>query len=159
MKSYADKLIPVIRAIDANTTILIGTQGWSSLGISDGRTSQDIINNPVNFPNIMYTFHFYAASHKTQYYNELDKASNVLPIFVSEFGTQTFSGDGANDFTMSDLYMQLMNTKKISWTNWNYSDDFRSGAIWKTGTCSSGLWTDDRLKPAGIWVKDKIKNR
>ncbi|RDI43403.1 glycoside hydrolase family 5 protein [Aquicella lusitana] len=158
IKSYADKLIPVIRSIDPDTVILVGTAGWSSLGISDGRSSQDIINQPVTFPNIMYTFHFYAASHREVYLNELDKASNVLPIFVTEFGTQTYSGDGTNDFVMSDKYIQLMSQKKISWTNWNYSDDFRSGAIWKTGTCSGGPWTDTNLKPAGIWIKDKIKN-
>ncbi|TAK72336.1 MAG: endoglucanase [Gammaproteobacteria bacterium] len=149
--------MPIIRAIDPKTVIIVGTVGWSSLGVSDGRTSQDIINQPLNYPNIMYTFHFYAASHRDEYLNELDKASNVLPIFVTEFGTQTYTGDGANDFQMSDKYMQLMNSKKISWTNWNYSDDFRSGAIWKTGTCSQGPWTDANLKQAGIWVKDKIK--
>lgn len=158
IKNYADELIPVIRAIDPKTTILVGTPGWSSLGISDGRNSQDIINNPVNFPNIMYTFHFYAASHKDVYINELDKASDVLPIFVSEWGTQTFTGDGGNDFVMSARYTKLMQDKKISWTNWNYSDDFRSGAVWQVGTCSEGPWTDARLKPAGLWIKDQIKN-
>ncbi|WP_298622646.1 hypothetical protein [uncultured Legionella sp.] len=54
-----------------------------------------------------------------------------MPIFVTEFGTQTLSGDGANDFAL------LMKEKKIGWTNWNYSDDFRSGAIWNTNKCSS----------------------
>lgn len=157
IKSYADQLIPVIRAIDPKTPILIGTRAWSSLGVSDGSTSQEIINNPVNFPNIMYTFHFYAASHKDEYYNELDRASNVLPIFVTEFGTQTYTGDGNNDFVMSDKYLALMAAKKIGWTNWNYSDDFRSGAVWKTGTCSNGPWTDANLKPAGVYVKAKIK--
>lgn len=157
IKSYADKLIPVIRAIDPKTVILVGTPAWSSLGVSDGRTSQDIINAPLTFSNIMYTFHFYAASHKTEYYNELDKASNVLPIFVTEFGTQTYTGDGGNDFVMSDKYLQLLATKKISWTNWNYSDDPRSGAVWKTGTCSGGPWIDSNLKPAGVYIKAKIK--
>ncbi|KTD20798.1 chitinase [Legionella lansingensis] len=156
IKSYADALIPVIRAVDPKTVIIVGTPGWSSLGVSDGRTSQDIINAPVNFSNIMYAFHFYAASHKDTYYAELDRASDVLPIFVTEFGTQTYSGDGANDFVMSDRYMQLMATKKISWSNWNYSDDFRSGAIWKTGTCPGGAWTDSNLKPAGVYIKAKI---
>ena len=106
----------------------------------------------------MYTFHFYAASHKDDYLSGLDKASIVLPIFVTEFGTQTYSGDGGNDFVMSDKYMQLMATKKIGWTNWNYSDDFRSGAIWTTNTCSQNVWTDDHLKPAGTYIKNKIIN-
>lgn len=158
IKTYAEALIPVIRAIDNKTVILIGTAGWSSLGVSDGRSSQDIINAPVNFPNIMYTFHFYAASHKDNYLNEVDKASDVLPIFVTEFGTQTYSGDGANDFVMTDKYLQLFARKKIGWTNWNFSDDSLSGAVWVNGTCSNGPWTDSRLKPAGVYIKANIKS-
>lgn len=52
--------------------------------------------------------------------------------------------------------MQLMENKKISWVNWNYSDDFRTGAIWKEHTCSQNVWTEDHLKPAGIYIKNKL---
>ncbi|ASZ12701.1 cellulase family glycosylhydrolase [Chitinophaga pendula] len=158
IKTYADQLIPVIRAIDNDAVILIGTHAWASMGISDGRSAQDIVSNPVNFPNIMYTFHFYAASHGTQYLNELDWASDRLPVFVTEFGTQTASGDGTNNFTMSQRYIDLMQRKKISWTNWNFSDDFRSGAVWTTGTCANGPWTTARLKPAGTWIRERMLN-
>lgn len=156
IKTYADQLIPVIRAIDADAPILVGTHAWASLGISDGRSAQDIVSNPLSFSNIMYTFHFYAASHGQEYLDELDWASDRLPIFVTEFGTQTASGDGSNNFTMSQRYIDLMRQKKISWTNWNYSDDSRSGAVWLSGTCSGGPWTVARLKPAGVWVRERI---
>jgi endoglucanase len=158
IKSYANQIIPVIRAIDAKAPILIGTRGWSSLGVSDGSSYQEIVNSPVTFANIMYTFHFYAASHGNDYLSALDNASNVLPIFVTEFGTQTFTGDGANDFVMSDKYMQRMAAKQIGWTNWNYSDDALSGAIWTPGTCANNVWTDNRLKSAGVYIKNKISN-
>ena len=156
IKTYADQIIPVIRTIDNNAPIFIGTHGWASLGISDGRTAQDIVSNPVNFSNIMYTFHFYAASHGDRYLQELDWASDRLPIFVTEFGSQTASGDGTNNFTMTQRYIDLMRTKKIGWTNWNYSDDFRSGAVWKAGTCGAGPWTVTQLKPAGVWVRERM---
>ncbi|EZH74616.1 hypothetical protein ATO12_12685 [Aquimarina atlantica] len=158
IKNYAEAIIPVIRAIDADAPILIGTHAWASLGISMGKSAKDIVDNPLTFPNIMYTFHFYAASHKDAYYNELDWASDRLPIFVTEFGSQNYSGEGPNDFVMTQKYLDLLRRKKISWTNWNYSDDFRSGAVWKTGTCASGKWTDANLKEAGKWIKDKILN-
>ncbi|KTC94680.1 glycoside hydrolase family 5 protein [Legionella erythra] len=157
IRSYANEIIPVIRAIDAKAPILVGTRAWSSLGVSEGGSYQEIVNNPVQFPNIMYVFHFYAASHRDNYLAALDNASQVLPIFVTEFGTQTFSGDGDNDFDMADRYMALMTAKKIGWTNWNYSDDFRSGAIWKTNTCASGAWVDSNLKPAGLYIKEQIQ--
>jgi len=106
----------------------------------------------------MYTFHFYANSHRDAYLSTLDQASNQLPVFVTEFGSQEFTGDGPNDFAMTQQFIDLMRQKKISWTSWNYSDDFRSGASWKSGTCSNGIWIAENLKPAGSWVRDKIKN-
>jgi endoglucanase len=159
IKSYAEQLIPVIRDEDPATPILIGTHGWGSLGISDGRNETDIINNPVQATNIMYTFHFYAASHGQTYLDALNRASNRIPIFVTEFGTQEASGDGPNNFTRTQQYLDLMAAKKISWVNWNFSDDERSGAVFKTGTCNNnGPWTGTTsLKPAGVWIRDRIR--
>ncbi len=114
------------------------------------------MNSPLNFPNILYTFHFYAKSHGASYLSHLDWASDRLPIFVTEFGTQEASGDGPNDFNMSQQYINLMRTKKISWANWNYSDDFRTGAVWTTGTCGGSNWTTSRLKEAGAWIRNNI---
>ncbi|GAA2802593.1 hypothetical protein GCM10020219_087450 [Nonomuraea dietziae] len=56
---------------------------------------------------------------------------------------------GPNNFTRSQQYIDLMAQKKISWVNWNYSDDFRSGAVFTTGTCPNGPFAGtSRLKPA-----------
>ncbi|MFC5820643.1 cellulase family glycosylhydrolase [Nonomuraea harbinensis] len=158
IRDYAHQLIPVIRQHDADAPILVGTRGWSSLGVSAGGNETEIINNPVNAANIMYTFHFYAASHDSLYLNTLSRAADRLPIFVTEFGTQTASGDGANDFARSQQYLDLMAQKKISWVNWNFSDDFRTGAVFTTGTCPSGSFAGtSRLKEAGVWVRDRIR--
>lgn len=156
IKSYADQVIPVIRAIDNDAPIIVGTRAWSSLGLSEGSSAQEILNNPLTFSNILYTFHFYAKDHRDSYLSHLDWASDRLPIFVTEFGTQEASGDGANDLTMSQRYMDLMRTKKISWANWNFSDDFRSGAVWTTGTCSGTNWTTSRLKEAGTFIRNNM---
>jgi aryl-phospho-beta-D-glucosidase BglC (GH1 family) len=157
VKTYAESLIPTIRANDPDTPILVGTRAWSSLGVSDGASETEVINNPVNASNIMYTFHFYAASHGSSYLNTLSRAADRIPMFVTEFGTQTSSGDGGNNFGMAQQYIDLMASKKISWTNWNYSDDFRSGAVFTTGTCPNGSFSGtSRLKPAGVWVRDRI---
>lgn len=157
IKTYADQMIPHIRAIDSDAVILVGTHGWSTFGQSGDGSLQDVLNNPLQFPNVMYTFHFYAKDHRTSYLNQLNTASNSLPVFVTEFGTQEASGDGPNDFAMAQQFIDLMRTKKISWTNWNYSDDNRSGAVWTSGTCSNGPWTTARLKPAGAWIRERMK--
>lgn len=91
------------------------------------------------------------------YLDAVDTASNAIPVFVSEFGMQTYDGDGANDFAMTDRYLDLFKRKKISWVNWSFSSDFRSGAIWKEGTCPNGPWTDANLKPSGVYIKAKVK--
>lgn len=156
IKNYADQVIPVIRAIDNDAPIIVGTRAWSSLGLSEGSTAQEILNNPLTFSNILYTFHFYAKDHRDSYLSHLDWASDRLPIFVTEFGTQEASGDGANDLAMSQRYMDLMRTKKISWANWNFSDDARSGAVWTSGTCSGTNWTTSRLKEAGLFIRNNM---
>ncbi|UVS78180.1 cellulase family glycosylhydrolase [Actinokineospora sp. UTMC 2448] len=158
IKSYAEQLIPVIRAVDPETPILVGTRAWSSLGVSEGATETEVVNNPVNASNIMYTFHFYAASHRDEYLNALSRAADRIPMFVTEFGTQDYAGEGPNDFAMAQRYLDLMARKQISWTNWNYSDDHRSGAVFTEGTCPSGPYTGTtRLKEAGKWVRDRVR--
>ena len=158
IKSYAEQLIPVIRAVDPETPILVGTRAWSSLGVSDGASETEVINNPVNASNIMYTFHFYARSHRDEYLNALSRAADRIPMFITEFGTQEYTGDGPNDFAMAQRYLDLAASKQISWTNWNFSDDFRTGAVFTEGTCPGGPYAGtSRLKPAGTWVRDRIR--
>lgn len=159
IKSYAEELIPVIRSVDPSTPILVGTRAWSSFGVSEGADESEVVNAPVAASNIMYTFHFYADSHRDEYLNTLSRAADRLPVFVTEFGTQNYAGEGADDFAMSQRYIDLMASKQISWVNWNFSDDSRSGAVFRSGTCASdGPWTGTAsLKPAGVWVRDRIR--
>ncbi|MEE1752071.1 cellulase family glycosylhydrolase [Streptomyces sp. SP18CS02] len=160
VKSYAEELIPVIRAKDPDTPVLVGTRAWSSFGVSEGADETEVVANPVNAANIMYTFHFYAASHRDEYLNTLSRAADRLPVFVTEFGTQDHAGEGADDFAMAQRYLDLMASKKISWVNWNFSDDNRSGAVFKSGTCAAGgPWAGTgSLKPAGVWVRERIRS-
>ena len=156
IKSYADQLIPVIRAQDPDGIVLVGTEDWSSLGASgDGEGVSRILANPVRFDNVMYTFHFYAASHDDWYLDTLSDGIANLPMFVTEFGTQEYTGDGPNDFTRAQQYLDLLARHKVSWVNWNYSDDERSGAVFTEGACDSGSYAG--LKPAGAWVRDRIR--
>jgi endoglucanase len=158
IRRYHEAIIPVIRNRDPDAVILLGTRGWSSLGISDGANEQEIIDNPVNATNVMYTFHFYAASHRDDYLNALRRASAQLPMFVTEFGTQTYTGGGNNDFAQTQRFIDLMKSRKIGWTNWNFSDDPRSGAAFKQGTCPAGPFAGtSALKQAGRWIRAQIR--
>jgi endoglucanase len=156
--SYAEELIPTIRAIDPETPVIVGTRGYSSLGISEGADETEVVQRPVRADNVLYSFHFYAASHGDTYLSALARASQAVPMFVTEFGTQTFTGDGPDDFAMSARYLALMRERSISWTNWNFSDDERSGAVFWPGTCPGGPFAGTaRLKPAGEWIREQLR--
>ncbi|WP_435744264.1 cellulase family glycosylhydrolase [Microbacterium sp. PMB16] len=158
IKTYAEKIIPVIRAIDPDAVILVGTPDWSSFGVSGDNGPAPIIANPVNATNIMYVFHFYATSHRDEYLTALDETSDVLPTFVTEWGAEEYTGGGALDLVMAKRYLDLMEEKDISWVKWNFSDDPLSGAAFKVGTCdTNGPWTGSTLKPVGTWVINHVR--
>jgi endoglucanase len=157
IKAYAEQIIPVIRNRAPDSVIIVGTPAWSSLGVSGDKGPQEIYQSPLEGKNLMYTFHFYAADHGAEYRKALDQASDKLPVFVTEWGSQEASGDGPNDFKSAQAYLDLMAKKKISWINWNYSDDHRSGAVFRPGTCPKGPWTGDSLKEAGKWVQERMR--
>ena len=108
--------------------IIVGTRGWSSLGVSNGSSSAEIVANPIAFSNIMYTFHFYAASHTDNYRNEVRNAASKLPIFVTEWGTTSATGGGNVDIASSTAWLDLLDSLKISYVNWTYSDANESSA-------------------------------
>ena len=160
LKSYHQQIIPVIRKRDRDAVILLGTRAWSSFGVAAGADETEIVRNPVAAKNIMYTFHFYAASHGTEYLEVLSRAAKRIPVFVTEFGTQQAHGDGPNDFVLSNAYLALMKREKISWANWNYSDDHRSGAVFVPGTCPKGKFAGGgKLKEAGAWIRTQMRSK
>lgn len=136
IRDYHEKIIPVVRAADPDSVILLGTRQWSSLGIAAGGNENEVIKNPVRAKNVMYTFHFYAASHGWDYLKGFARAAKRLPLFVTEFGTQEFTGIGA-DFAMGQRYLDVMAREKISWVNWEPDD--RSGGLPQGGLCSAGV--------------------
>ncbi|WP_047893778.1 glycoside hydrolase family 5 protein, partial [Micromonospora sp. RV43] len=158
IRNYAEQVIPVIRANDPDAVVIVGTRGWSSLGVSEGGNSDEIVNNPVRAQNIMYTFHFYAASHKDNYRNEVQRAASRLPLFVTEFGTVTYTGDGAVDTASSNAWLDLLDRLKISYANWTLSDAPEGSAVLRPGTCASGSFGGTSvLTESGAFMRERIR--
>ncbi|MGW5671951.1 cellulase family glycosylhydrolase [Micromonospora sp. NPDC003776] len=158
IKNYAEQVIPVIRANDPDGVVIVGTRGWSSLGVSEGGNSDEIVNNPVRADNIMYTFHFYAASHKDSYRNEVQRAASRIPLFVTEFGTVTYTGDGAVDTASSTAWLDLLDRLKISYANWTYSDASEGSAAFRPGTCAGGTYAGTSvLTESGNFMRNRIR--
>ncbi|MFJ8747908.1 glycoside hydrolase family 5 protein [Streptomyces sp. NPDC102441] len=157
IKSYAEQVIPVVRAADPDSVVIVGTRGWSSLGVSDGSDESEIVNSPVNATNIMYAFHFYAASHKDSYRSTVSRAASRLPLFVTEFGTVSATGDGAMDQASTTAWLDLLDQLKISYANWTYSDAPEGSAALQPGTCAGGDYSSSGvLTESGALLKSRI---
>ncbi|MEJ3745917.1 cellulase family glycosylhydrolase [Actinomycetes bacterium KLBMP 9797] len=157
IKSYAEQVIPVIRGNDPDGVVIVGTRGWSSLGVSEGSNETEVINNPVNAPNVMYAFHFYAASHQGPYRDAVSRAASRIPLFVTEFGTVDYTGNGPFDQASSTTWLNLLDSLKISYANWTFSDHTESSAALLPGTCNGSNYTGAGvLKPSGQLLRSRI---
>lgn len=150
IKSYADYVIPTIRANDPDNIIICGTDTWSQGVVAAA-------NNPLSYSNIMYALHFYAGTH-TQWLR--DNANNALSkgiaIFVTEWGTSDASGSGGVYLNEAQNWINWMNTNKISWCNWSLCPKAESSAALLPGTSMNGPWADSVLSESGKWVKSKL---
>lgn len=152
IKSYAQAVISAIRQYDPDNVILVGTPNWC----------QDVdvaSQSPLTgVTNVMYTLHFYAASHGSYYRQKAQTAiNNGLPIFVSEFGTCEYTGDGAYNFTETDTWINFLEQNKISWVNWSLNDKAESASALVPNASTSGGWSESQLTESGKYVRNKIR--
>ncbi|PHU39725.1 glycosyl hydrolase family 5 [Pseudobutyrivibrio ruminis] len=150
IKSYAKEVIPVIRNVDSDAVILVGTPEWSS----DLESVQD---DPLNFKNIMYTYHFYAASHKDDARTELESALEAgLPVFISEYGLVSADGNGSVDTKEAKKWYDLIDEYKLSSCIWNLSNKDEGSAL-ISADCQSTLdWKYEDLSEEGKYFFDKL---
>jgi len=152
VKAYAEEVISVIRENDPNNIILVGSPHWD----------QDV-NLPAEDPilgyhNIMYTMHFYAATHGKELRDRTDEAlKRGLPIFVSESAGMEASGDGPLNLKAWQEYIDWMEAKKLSWITWSVSDKDETCSILKKSAKSEGKWKDEDLKESGIKVREFLR--
>jgi endoglucanase len=158
IKRYAERVIPVIRSADPDAVVLVGTRGWSSLGVSEGGNETEVINDPVDAKNVMYTFHFYAASHKDLQRQTVARAARRLPLFVSEFGTQTYTGNGPNDLDSSAAWLSLLTRLRIGYAMWSFSDGRDTNSAFQPGTCQGTEYAGTGvLSESGRFIRSRIR--
>ena len=147
VKFYASETIPSIRSYDKNAVILIGTPNWS-------QDIESAVNDPVTgYDNIMYTLHFYAATHKEDLQNKLKSAADAgLPIFVSEYGICDASGNGQIDVESANNWINLLDSYGISYVCWNLSNKDESSAIIASSCDKTSGFTYEELSQEGQWL-------
>lgn len=151
IKSYAEEVIPVIRAQKPEAVILVGTPTWS-------QEIDKAAASPLNDANVMYTLHFYAGTHKDDLRGRLETCTqNGLPVFVSEFGMCDASGNGANDFDSTTKWLDLLNKYQISFCCWNLANKDESSSVFKASSTALSDWTDEDFNESGRWIRDYFR--
>jgi endoglucanase len=165
IKPYCEDMLKIIRGYDSDVVVVCGTPSWSQR-VQDviGKEPQD--ENGNVYGNLMYTYHFYAASHndgrpidtKTSFkghdfmklFREGDPDAGIpclleaLPIFVTEWGTTDASGWTNFRPDLSDMWLEIFNggnngNQTVSWCNWSLSAE--------GGVCGALNWNDGNLIP------------
>ena len=153
VRSYARQVIPAIREFIPDAVVVVGTPEY------DQNLSAPILR-PLDFNNVLYCLHFYAASHDKGLQEELRLAVEAkLPVFVSECGISESSGDGAIDFDSAASWFSYLESHGISFAVWSLCDKTESSAIFKHGFDVTQPITDADLSVAGTWVRELIRGK
>lgn len=164
IKPYCEEMLKIIRENDHDVVCICGTPEWS-------QRPQDVIGHEPQdengnvYDNLMYSFHFYAASHNdgtpidstmgrgydfmTPFIKD-DAEKGItcilksLPIFVTEFGTTDASGWHNLRLDMTEKWLDVFDGDNeahqiVSWCNWSYSAE--------GGECAALKWNDGKMYP------------
>ena len=152
VKAYSEEVIRAIRAVEPDAVILVGCPHWD----------QDIhlaADNPIaGQKNLMYTLHFYAATHGQWLRDRADYAlGKGLPIFVSECAGMEASGDGPINPDEWAKWVDWMDWRSISWAAWSISDKDETCSMLLPKASSEGRWQEDDVKEWGHMVRAELK--
>ena len=151
VKAYSIELIKAIRAIDPDNIILVGSPHWD----------QDIhlvADDPIiGYNNIMYTLHFYAATHG-EFLRERGEYAigKGIPLFVSECAGMEATGDGPIDYKEWQNWLNWMKKNDISWVAWSIADKDESCSMIQKTASSWGDWSEADLKEWGKVIKEEL---
>ncbi len=152
VKAYSEEVIKAIRQNDPDNVILVGNPHWD----------QDIhlvADDPITgFDNLMYTVHFYAATHKKFLRERSDYAlKKEIPVFVSECAAMEASGDGPLDLDSWNEWVEWMERNMISWVCWSVSDKDESCSMLLPSASDTGNWENKDLKEWGKLTRNYLR--
>lgn len=153
IRTYAEIVIPVIRAASPDAVILVGTPKYSS----------DILApmaSPLEQENVMYTYHLYTGDTDYDFRAKLDLARVMgLPVFVSEWGISTDAATKVLDVKEGGVFIQYMRDNLLSWANWSLSNKDEDFSALKPEVRKLGGWTEADLTESGRLVFAALERR
>lgn len=153
--NYANRIIPIIRKNDPQSVIIVGTPNWCQLLETVNPASL------IDSKNILYSFHFYAATHK-DLLPMFEQQIHRIPVIVSEWGVCEANGNGNINFEVSNSYLQAMNqhtlndnTVSVSWCIFSYGDKKEAASVLEPQSCNNKKW--DNMSPTGFFIRKYFK--
>ena len=151
IKPYAETVIAAIRAIDADNLIIVGTRSWSQ---DVDEAADDPITTAIN---IAYALHFYAATHGDELREKAVYAMRKkLPLFVSEWGSVSATGDGSVDREATLKWMEFLAEHQLSHCNWSLHSKDEAASILTLDSHPDANWDESNLTEAGKLIRDII---
>ena len=151
VRDYSIQIIDTIRAHSQNV-ILVGSPHWD----------QDVhlvAQKPINDrENIMYTMHFYAATHKDTLRNRCDSAlMSGIPLFISESACCEANGSGVIDLDEWNKWINWCENNKISWVTWSISSKEETCSMLLPSASNTGNWLPTDLRKSGTLTRKRIR--
>jgi endoglucanase len=151
IKPYAERVIAAIRAHDPDNLIIVGTPAWS-------QRVDHAAADPIDDPNVAYTLHFYAATHKADLRAIGQQALDAgLPLMITEWGTVEANGDGAIDPESIADWMTWIKANHLSHAAWSVSNKNEGAAIVKPHVTKLSGWTVDELTANGRFLRNLLR--
>ena len=146
VRTYAEQIIPIIRERAPQAVIIVGDPQWSS-------DLKSVLADPLDVENVLYTLHFYAASHGEDSRKAVEEASQQgLPIFVTEYGVTAATGGFPRDLDSADLWIELLEREGISYCMWTFSKAAEPcSAVRSTVPKYNGFVAED-YTATGLWL-------
>ena len=151
VREYATRVVPVIRENAPNALILCGTPTWS-------QDVDQVAQAPLDDKNLMYSLHFYAATHKDALRARVETALDAgTPVFASECSICDASGDGLIDYDSAAAWRALIQKHGLSYIAWSLSNRDESAALIRPDCDKTARWDDGDLSETGRWFRNALR--
>ena len=146
VKRYAEEIIPIIREKDPDSVILVGNPDWS-------KDLRSVAADPLTFDNVMYTLHFYAATHGQEFRDMLSEVRSAgLPVFVTEFGITASSGGFPRDPEGADTWIELLERENVSYCMWALSKAPEACSMVRASVPKYNGFEEADFTESGLWL-------
>ena len=151
VKRYANEIIPIIRERDPDSVILVGDPDWS-------KDLKSVAADPLDHENVMYSLHFYAATHGAEVRSQAEEAiKGGLPVFVTEFGVTAASGGLPRDKESADEWIEMLEREHISYCMWAFSNVSEACSAIRSSVLKYSGYEPEDYTETGLWLLDTLK--